>query len=81
MIHPVKRRKQQVEGGGPVGCGCGFVVAFGLAFMILSQYGAIGFWGSVGIAAVAGGLTWVFGEVVLEKMLLGPSTKTWWLWW
>jgi hypothetical protein len=84
VIHPIKSRRRAVEGGGPVGCGCGFIIGFSIAMPFLMTSGGLGVWLALGIAAAIGALTWIFGEVVLEKMLAGdPEGKPlrYWRWW
>ena len=79
-----KKPEFPVEGGGPVGCGCGVLLGLtaGVAVFISHSFGI---WIITAIAIVSGVLGWKFGDDYFEKVLSGgdPEGKPtrWFFWW
>ena len=67
-----RRRKLPVEGGGPIGCGCGSILGFFLGLILLADGG---WWLVAAVAIVSGVLGWKFGDSYFEKVLSGGDPE------
>jgi membrane protein implicated in regulation of membrane protease activity len=65
------RTNPRVEGGGPAGCGCGFILGVAAGLMLFLRMGDIGWLFAFVFAAAIAGISWVFGDRFLEKVLHG----------
>jgi hypothetical protein len=75
---------RDVEGGGPVGCGCGVLLGSAAAITLALGKGVGGAIFVVVVAVVFGFFGWRFGDRFFEKALKGdPEGKPlryWWFW-
>ena len=79
-----KQYPKQVEGGGPVGCGCGMLLGAALALIGAMQLEYLGGTLILVVSVVCGLLGWHFGDRFFEKVLSGdPDGKPlrYWGWW
>ena len=77
----IPKRKVPLEGGGPVGCGCGSLLGFAFGLVLFLRYGDIGFLFAFLFALAIGAISWVFGDRFFEKALRGdPDGKPMRLW-
>jgi hypothetical protein len=72
-----------VEGGGPVGCGCAFLLGLAASLSYLIGLGGLSLWLAIPIAMASGALGWKFGDAYFEKVLGGDRdgkpTRYWFL--
>ena len=69
-------RPRYVEGGGPLGCGCGVLFGAAAATGFALGKGIVGLIFVVVVATVAGFFGWRFGDRFFEKALAGdPDGK------
>ena len=65
-----------VEGGGPVGCGCGMILGAAIAFVLLADQPFAVM--AAGAASVVSGFAgWKLGDRYFEK-ILGAVRRFWW---
>ena len=73
-----------VEGGGPVGCGCGVLLGAAAALALALDHGVGGAIFVVAVAIVAGFFGWRFGDRFFEKAFGGDTEgkpmRFWWFW-
>jgi hypothetical protein len=77
-----KEYPKQVEGGGPVGCGCGMLLGAGVALIFALKMEYLGGTLVLIVSVVCGLLGWFLGDSFFEKVLAGGnedgSPMQWW---
>ena len=77
-----KGKRALVEGGGPVGCGCGVLLGAAAGLFLFVRLGGVGIVLAAVLAVTCGALAWRLGDTFFEKVLSGNSDGTpirfWW---
>jgi hypothetical protein len=76
------KKSRRPEGGGAIGCGCGFILGAAVGLLVLLRFDALGVWLSLGIGVLSGILGWKLGDAYFERVLRGdPEGKPIRYWW